>query len=104
MDAVALGDGRRARGRQHRDAAAQIEHAGIADGGAVAGLRVVPRARGTLTTPGMMRFVTFAVIWERPRSVDTMTVSSCLMPSVAASPSLIQHCCGATELIHGTLP
>ncbi len=59
---------------------------------------------GTLTTPGMMRFVTFAVIRERPRSVDTMTVSSCLMPSVAASPSLIQHCCGATELIHGTLP
>ncbi len=59
---------------------------------------------GTLTTPGMMRLVTFAVIWERPRSVDTMTVSSWAMPRVAASPSLIQHCWGATELIQGTLP
>ena len=27
-----------------------------------------------------------------------------LMPSVAASPSLIQHCCGATDFIQSTLP
>ena len=59
---------------------------------------------GMDTTPGMMREVTLAVSWVRPRSVDTMTASSCLTPRLSASCSLIQHCCGATDFIQSTLP